>query len=165
MDNLILLILPLAITTLLLAVQARWAWLRTQDKILRGMKLDEVIKRAQTAKWHRLAAGIHSLVAIPAMIFVFTRLLFTGNSLLGQDMSTSGLIFWLYVFYLPHLLALYLYHLRWNPQTVARKQKLDAEDFHYEGDYRLKEGVQYRLGEDGELIEVEESEAMTEENS
>jgi hypothetical protein len=161
----ILMLLPLAIVTLLLTVQARWAWLRTQDKILRGMKLDEVMKRAQAAKWHRLAAGIHSLVAIPAMIFVFTRLMFTNSVLLGQDLSTSGLIFWLYVFYLPHLLALYLYHLRWNPQTVARKQKLDAEDVHYEGDYRLKDGVQYRLGEDGELIEVEENEEMSELNS
>jgi hypothetical protein len=41
---------------------------------------------------------------------------------------------------------------------------LDAEDFRYEGDYRLKEDVQYRLGEDGELIEVEENEEMSESN-
>jgi hypothetical protein len=44
----------MAIATLLLAVHARWEWLRTQDNILRGMKLDEVINSAKAAKWHRL---------------------------------------------------------------------------------------------------------------
>jgi hypothetical protein len=159
MNNLILLILPLAIATLLLAAQARWAWLRTQDKILRGMKLDEVIKRAQAAKWHRLAVGVHTLATIPAIIVLFIRLVLLN---IYGDTLGGGLIFWLYGFYLPHVLALYLYHLRWNPKTVARKQKLDVEDIHYEGDYRLKDGVQYRLGEDGELIEVEENEEISE---
>jgi hypothetical protein len=154
----------MAIATLLLAAQARWAWLRTQDKILRGMKMDEVINSAKAAKTHRLWLGIHSIVAIPAAIILFIRLSSTYDVLFFQDGFNSSLFTWLYMLYLPHLLGLYLYHLRWNPQTVARKQKLDAEDIHYEGDYRLKDGVQYRLGEDGELIEVEENEEMSESN-
>jgi hypothetical protein len=162
---LIFILLPMAIATLLLAVDARWEWLRTQDNILRGMKLDEVINSAKAAKTHRLWLGIHSLMAIPAAIILAMRLSFTNDFFFFQDAFNNSLFIWLYMLYLPHLLGFYLYHIRWNPKTVARKQKLDAEDFHYEGDFRLKDGVQYRLGEDGELIEVEENEETLEENS
>jgi hypothetical protein len=109
--------------------------------------------------------GIHSVLAIPAAMILLTRLSFTNDFFFFQDAFNSSLFIWLYMLYLPHLLGFYLYHIRWNPKTVARKQKLDEEEFHYEGDFRLKDGVQYRLGEDGELIEVEDNEETLEENS
>jgi hypothetical protein len=159
MNFLIFVVLPLGITTLLLAAHARWAWLRTEDKILRGMKLDEVLRRAEFAKTHRLLGGIHSLFAIPALLIT---LVLGAFWIYPNDFSGAvalGMFAWIYGLYIPHILAIYLYHLRWNPKTVARKRKLDDEDYQYQGDYRLRDGMQYRLGEDGELVEVEEEEA------
>lgn len=44
--------------------------------------------------------------------------------------------------------------MRWNPRTLERKCKLDAEDLMYEGDFSLKADIQYGINEEGELIEL-----------
>ncbi|MEO0596235.1 MAG: hypothetical protein AAF126_09015, partial [Chloroflexota bacterium] len=60
------------------------------------------------------------------------------------------------LFIMIHGLSLYLYHVRWNPNTLQRKQKLDAEDAVYEGDYRLDPTMQYGVNDEGELVPLVE---------
>jgi hypothetical protein len=150
-------VLPLLITTIILAGQARWAWMRTIDNILRGMKLDEVQKRVKQAQGHRTIAKRHAVGVATVLLFgmIMAYLLPYGD---WAELPGFVLI-WTYVLLIPHLLALYLYHLRWNPGTLERKRKLDAEDVVYEGDYSLKADVQYGINEEGELIELAAAEA------
>ncbi|MEL6403146.1 MAG: hypothetical protein AAFR81_02175 [Chloroflexota bacterium] len=55
---------------------------------------------------------------------------------------------------MPHLFALYLYHVRWNPRTLARKKKLDEEAEYYAGNYDLNPDTQYGVNDEGELVEL-----------
>lgn len=153
----IIIILPLLITTLILLAQARWGWMRTMDKILRGMQLDEVKKRVDRAGWHRTLAKRHAVGV--ATVFLIGLLLAYLLPYSDYASIPSFSLLWAYIFLIPHLIALYLYHVRWNPLTLERKRKLDAEDVVYEGDFSLKRNAQYGIDEEGELIELAAAEA------
>ena len=73
-------IFPLLITTLILGLHARWAWMRTMDKILDGMKLDDVRQRVEKAEWHRNWAKKHAIaVAIGLAITALTYMIAANN--------------------------------------------------------------------------------------
>lgn len=154
----IVFVLPLLITTLLLAGQARWAWSRTMNKILRGMDIEEVQKRVRQAQNHRTLAKRHAVGV--ATLFFFSLLM---NYLLPRSdwRDLPQFIFiWSYVALIPHILGLYLYHIRWNPRTLERKRKIDAEDVVYEGDFSLDADAQYAINDEGELIELAAAQAV-----
>lgn len=156
-----MLIFPLLITTLILGLHARWAWMRTMDKILDGMKLDDVRQRVEKAEWHRNWAKKHAIaLAIGLAITALTYMIAANNVGDNQVLSflTIGSFIWIYGLFIPHLLALYLYHVRWNPKTIVRKQKLDAENAIYEGNYDLDPNAQYGVNEEGELVNLAELE-------
>jgi hypothetical protein len=84
---------------------------------------------------------------------------FWALGLLGGFISNNPdflAFFWVWTFvpFAIHLLALMLYTIRWNPNTLARKRKIDAASVSYAGDYRLDADKQYTVGDDGELVEV-----------
>lgn len=158
--------LPLLLTSLILAVQARRAWAHTVDKLLQGMPIDEVKERVRKTAEHRNIAKRHAV----GVATVFTFGLIMSYMLPYSDWTIlPGLVaIWTYTLLIPHLLALYLYHLRWNPSTLDRKRKLDAEEAVYEGDFSLKPDVQYGIDEEGELIElaaIEATEGLQEQGS
>lgn len=149
-------IIPPLLTTLLLAAQARWAWFQTVDKILRGMKVDAVRDKVEKAAFHRKWARRHAFILAMAVVFSIVV-----NYLNPQPRTYSSwlvglnswMLIWIYALFVPHLLALYVYHLRWNPKTLQRKQKLDS-DMTYEGNYDLNPDAEYGINEEGELIEL-----------
>lgn len=153
--GLLILILPLLVTTLILAGQARWAWLRTIDKVLRGMKVDEVEARVQKAEKHRQWAWQHGIIFVVSLIPTLVMSLFYSPRVFTWLGWMQFAVFvWGYMLLVPHLLALYLYHVRWNPNTLQRKKKLDAEEVSYDGNYALKPDAQYGVNEEGELVEL-----------
>jgi hypothetical protein len=148
----IVFLLPLLIATVVLSGQARWAWARTMDKILRGMDIDTVKKRVGQAENHRTLAKRHA-TGIAALLF-FTNIMSYLLPFSEWETLTGFTFLWAYLILMPHLLGLYLYHVRWNPRTLERKRKIDAEDVVYEGDYSLNADAQYAINEEGELIEL-----------
>lgn len=151
--------IPMLIATGFLAIHAQWRWRKTMDKILRGMKIKEVQGRVEKAVLHRKWARYHAIaMAVAVMITtvsMFVSPLGRGNFYrpLFDDFSI-WMIFWFYGLFVPHMLALLLYHIRWNPKTFQRKQKLDAEDAVYEGNYDLDPGARYAVNDEGELIQL-----------
>lgn len=150
---------PFLITTFILAIHAQWRWRQTVDKILRGMNVKDVqmrvektVKHRQWARYHAFAVSfaIISWVIITAL-FPPTRNNFTHN--LFDDLSIYATL-WVYGLFIPHMLALLLYHIRWNPKTLQRKQKLDAKDAVYKGDYDLDPDARYGVNDEGELIQL-----------
>lgn len=160
-----IMIFPLLITTLILAVHARWSWMRTMDKILDGMKLDSVRQRVEKADWHRQFARYHAF-AVAIMVVITMILTYLENASINYVSGYQWLgimpiwmFVWVYGLFVPHLLALYVYHVRWNPKTILRKQKLDAENEVYQGNYRLDPDAQYTVNDEGELINLAELDA------
>ena len=157
MDAFVFLLLPLLITTVLLAAQARWAWSRTRDKVLRGMQLEEVQKRLEQGKKHRNFAKGHAITVGTLLMFGLILSVLLPYS---DWTEVPGFLWaWIYVLLIPHLLGLYLYHVRWNAMSLDRKRKLDEEDTMYEGDFSLKSDVRYGVNDEGELIELAALEA------
>lgn len=156
---LFVMMIPMLIATGILALHAQWRWRKTMDNILRGMKTKEVQGRVEKAVQHRKWARYHAmLVAIAVVLTIVSMLLFPpsrGNFYrpLFDDFSI-WLILWVFGLFVPHMLALLLYHIRWNPKTFQRKQKLDAEDAVYEGNYDLDPDARYAVNDEGELIQL-----------
>ncbi|MEO1164073.1 MAG: hypothetical protein AAFV98_09840 [Chloroflexota bacterium] len=145
--------IPLFLATLAIAPIARWQWKKTMDAVLRTMDYTEVEKRVKDARandtWFIAHVGIWGMVLLASLT---TRALVT---------LSGGWV----LFIMIHGLSLYLYHVRWNPNTLQRKQKLDAEDAVYEGDYRLDPTMKYGVNDEGELVplvEVQEAQVKGE---
>lgn len=158
-NMLIFMSVPLLVTTGLLAIHAYVSWRQTMDKILRGMKVKEVRERVEVAAKHRKWARYHAIalsigvVAVIVYSAVFPPSYGDFYRPFFDDFSLP-VILWTYCLFFPHMLGLLLYHIRWNPNTLARKQKLDAEDAIYEGNFELDADKQYGVNEEGELIEL-----------
>lgn len=154
LTNFGVLLIPLLIATAFLSLQARWAWGRTVDKVLRGMKVDAVRDKVERAEKHRTWAKRHVTVAG----FFFVTSLMVSMFQTGLNSFGDVLLFlpflWVYCVLAPHLLGLYLFHVRWNPSTLERKQKLDEEDGIYQGNYDLNPDMRYGVNEEGELVEL-----------
>ena len=157
-DMLLFMATPLLIATGLLAIGAHLSWRQTMDRILRGMKDKEVQRRVEDAAKHRKWAKYHAIVIATGIL---TSMVFTifGNDVLRSAYDPlayyPGYMFiWGYGLFIPHMLALLLYHIRWNPKTLQRKQKLDAQDAIYEGNYDLDPDARYRVNDEGELIQL-----------
>lgn len=147
--------IPLLITTALLSLHARWAWGHTVDKVLRGMKVDAVRDKVELAEKHRIWAKRHAIVA--GSVFAVSLFLSLFQSFVMSDTGFLVIFLpfvWFYCILVPHILGLYLFHVRWNPGTLERKQKLDEEDSVYEGNYDLNPDMRYGVNEEGELVEL-----------
>lgn len=151
--------MPLLFVAGLLAIQAYVRWRMTVDKILRGMKIKEVRQRVEKAAGYRKWAKYHAIaIAIASFVTVVYGMIFPPSygDFYRPFFDDFGLpmILWTYCLFFPHMLGLLLYHIRWNPQTLQRKQKLDAEDAIYDGNFELDADKQYGVNEEGELIEL-----------
>lgn len=158
-NMLFIMAIPLLAVTGILALHAQWRWRKTMDNILRGMKTKEVQGRVEKTVKHRQWARYHAFAISFAMIsWVIIIMLFppTLNNFTHSivDDLFIYVILWVYGLFIPHMLALLLYHIRWNPKTLQRKQKLDAEDTVYEGDYDLDPDARYGVNDEGELIQL-----------
>ncbi len=158
-DMLLFMATPLLIVTGLLAIEAHFSWRRTMDRILRGMKDKEVQQRVENAVKHRQWAKYHAIALVIGIVAtIISGFLFPPSR--GDfyrplfDDTGIWMIFWGYGLFTPHMLALLIYHIRWNPKTLQRKQKLDAEDALYEGNYELDPDARYGVNEEGELIQL-----------
>lgn len=138
--------IPLGLATLVLVPIARHQWRKTMDEVLRTMDYSTVEKRVKATRanqtWfiaHLAGWSLALLASIPTRMF---------TNLAGG---------WI-LFIMIHGFSLYLYHVRWNPYMLQRKRKLDAEDAVYDGDYALDPTKQYTVNQEGELVEVVQSE-------
>jgi len=117
----------------------------TMDKLLRGMPYEEVEHRVQWVRRHVKIARFHFMTWAIAVLMAIA---FSGAGWLGL------LAIWFMLPLMIHLLSLLLYTIRWNPRTLQRKRKIDAEA-QYAGNYELDADRQYAVGDDGELVEVQ----------
>lgn len=141
--TLFMLLVPPAIATYWLAKRKRREFLAEMDSVLGALDHADVQRRVQRANFHNMLFAIH-LVSL--VLFLIIR----------GDALPVWRILWIYVV-LVHLLELYLYHVRWNPTTLARKRKLDdaktgrsLAQLHNTFDA----DAHYSVGADGELIRM-----------
>lgn len=133
------LILPLLGTTVYLARDARLRLREDLERLLHEMNYDEVAQKVVWAQRHTVFFGMN---AAASLVFF-----------LVSD-ETLALMVWLYGLVI-HALALYLYHVRWNPGTLERKRKIDLAVVQAGNALALDPDATYTLSDDGELLLVE----------
>jgi len=143
----LILMLPQLFVAALLAFDARRRWHKTVEQLLESMDFEKVRKRVEWAPRH--ARILRGHVSLWAVALVLAMLL--GPTLLAL------LFLWTFVIS-AHSLGYLLYRIRWNPETLKRKQKLDAQQTAIAGDFSLDPNAQYRIGDDGELELLQEHE-------
>ncbi len=135
------LILPLLATTYVLAKQARKSLRDDLERLLHEMNFAEVESKVRWAQRHTVIFGLN---AGASLIFY----------LLSDD--TLPKMIWLYALSI-HALALYLYHVRWNPGTLERKRKIDLATLQADDVLAFDPDAEYTISDDGELLRVEEA--------
>ncbi|MCA9912572.1 MAG: hypothetical protein KC496_04470 [Anaerolineae bacterium] len=143
------LILPLLLTTYVLAKRARQQLQGDLERLLHEMNFAEVEDKVRWAQRHTVIFGGN---AAASLLFF----------LLSED--TLPKVLWLYALGI-HGLALYLYHVRWNPGTLERKRKIDLADLQATEDIAFDPDATYTISEEGELILVEEAAQGTQSHS